>query len=107
MYPEKMASLPGLLALLLYASAAPAQSNPDLCKEVPAIAAELTQISGLQLHHAVPCDFITKAKINEFLQKRVKETAKPDEIRAEELTLKKFGLVPQDYDLAKNTVDLL
>ena len=33
--------------------------------------------------------------------------AKPGEIRAEELTLKKFGLVPQDFDLAKNTVDLL
>jgi hypothetical protein len=55
----------------------------------------------------VPCDFITKAKINEFLQKRVKDVAKPGEIRAEELTLKKFGLVPQDFDLAKNTVDLL
>ncbi len=107
MYPEKMASLSGLLALLLYASAAPAQSNPDLCKEVPAIAAELTQISGLPLHHAVPCDFITKAKVNEFLNKRIQEETKPDEIRAEELTLKKFGLVPQDFDLAKTTVDLL
>jgi hypothetical protein len=55
----------------------------------------------------VPCDFITKEKINEFLNKRVKEVAKPEEIRAEELTLKKFGLVPNDFDLAKNTVDLL
>jgi hypothetical protein len=61
----------------------------------------------MELHHPVPCDFITKAKINEFLKKRVSEVAKPDEIRAEELTLKKFGLVPQDFDLAKNTVDLL
>ncbi len=55
----------------------------------------------------MPCDFITKSKINEFLKKRVKDVAKPEEIRAEELTLKKFGLVPQDFDLAKNTVDLL
>ena len=61
----------------------------------------------MPLHHPVPCDFITKEKINEFLNKRVKEVAKPEEIRAEELTLKKFGLVPQDFDLAKNTVDLL
>jgi hypothetical protein len=61
----------------------------------------------MPLYHPVPCDFITKEKINEFLQKRVKEVAKPEEIRAEELTLKKFGLVPQDFDLAKNTVDLL
>ena len=68
---------------------------------------ELTQFSGMELRHAVPCDFITKEKINEFLKKRVKEVAKPEEIRAEELTLKKFGLVPPDFDLAKSTVDLL
>jgi hypothetical protein len=55
----------------------------------------------------VPCDFISKAKIGEFLQKRVKEVAKPEELRAEELTLKKFGLVPAEFDLAKSTVDLL
>jgi len=97
----------GLLTLLLYAAAAPAQSNPGLCKEVPTIAEELTQISGMPLRHAVPCDFISKAKVNEFLNKRVKEETKPEEIRAEELTLKKFGLVPQDFDLAKTTIDLL
>ncbi len=102
-----MVRFTGLLSLLLYAAAASAQANPGLCKEVPTIAEELTQISGMKLRHAVPCDFITKAKINEFLNKRVKEEAKPDEIRAEELTLKKFGLVPQDFDLAKTTVDLL
>ena len=45
----------------------------------------------------VPCDFITKEKINEFLNKRVKEVAKPEEIRAEELTLKKFGLVAAGF----------
>src|SRR5690242_20184811 len=61
----------------------------------------------MQLYHQVPCDFITKDKINEFLKKRVKEVAKPEDIRAEELTLKKFGLVPPEFDLAKNTVDLL
>ena len=43
----------------------------------------------------------------EFLKKRVKDVAAPEELRAEDLTLKKFGLVPQDFDLAKNTVDLL
>jgi len=87
-----------------------AQTDPraqKLCGEANAIAVELTKISGMPLHHPVPCDFITKDKINEFLKKRVKEVAKPEEIRAEELTLKKFGLVPQDFDLAGNTVDLL
>src|SRR5437764_26039 len=61
----------------------------------------------MPLKHPVPCDFISKDKINTFLNQRVKEVAKPEEIRAEELTLKKFGLVPEDFNLARNTVDLL
>ena len=96
--------------LLLLAGAAAAQSDPraqKLCGEANRIAVELTQISGMKLHHPVPCDFITKEKINDFLKKRVKEVAKPEEVRAEELTLKKFGLVPADFDLAGSTVDLL
>ena len=99
-----------LLGSLACAALAAGQTDPrakDLCGEANRIAQDLTKISGMPLHHPVPCDFITKEKINEFLNKRVKEVAKPEEIRAEELTLKKFGLVPKDFDLAKNTVDLL
>ncbi len=68
---------------------------------------QLSEITGMKVHHEVPCAFITKADVNKFLKDRVHEVAKPDEIRAEELTLKKFNFVPQDFDLAKNTVDLL
>ena len=61
----------------------------------------------MTVHHQVPCAFITKADVNKFLKDRIHEVAKPDEIRAEELTLKKFNFVPADFDLAKSTVDLL
>jgi hypothetical protein len=71
------------------------------------IAKELAEISGMKLHHPVPCDFISKDKVNEFLKKRVKEVATPEELRAQELALKKFGLVPPDYNLADSTIDLL
>ena len=40
------------------------------------------------------------------MKDRVKEATQED-IRIEELTLKKFGFVPKDFDLAKTTVDLL
>lgn len=100
------------IAFLLLACAAPVPAQPDpranaLCGQIGNIAEVLTRISGMQLRHPVPCGFITKEKINEFLNQRVKEVAKPEEIRAEELTLKKFGLVPPDFDLAKTTVALL
>ncbi len=55
----------------------------------------------------MPAEIITRDKVKEFLQKRMKEASSPEEIRVEELTLKKFGFVPPDFDLAKNTVDLL
>jgi hypothetical protein len=78
-----------------------------LCAQIPPLAEALTKVSGMNMRHPVPCDFITKDKIKEFLNKRIKDVAKPEDLRAEELTLKKFGLVPADFDLAKNTIDLL
>ncbi len=68
--------------------------------------AELSQITGLRLHKPVPHQLISRDQVHQFLNDRVKE-ATPDDIRIEELTLKKFGFVPQDFDLAKTTVDLL
>src|SRR5262249_49794592 len=38
---------------------------------------------------------------------RIKEAVKPEDIRAEEIALKKLGLAPADFDLRKMTVDLL
>jgi hypothetical protein len=96
--------------VLTFLVRAAAQSDGDakaLCAQAGAITRELTGISGMKLHHPVPCDFITKDKINAFLKKRVKEVASPEDIRAEEMTLKKFGFVPQDFDLTGTTVDLL
>jgi hypothetical protein len=99
-----------ILAFLVAACPALAQSAANarnLCSQVPAIAQSLTRISGMKLMHAVPCDFITKEKINQFLKQRVHEDENPEDIRAEELVLKRFGFVPQDYNLADSTVDLL
>jgi hypothetical protein len=89
------------------AAQARSEQAAGLCGQAGKIAAELAQISGLKLHHPVPCDFISKEKVNEFLKKRVKDVSSPEELRAEELTLKKFGLVPPDFKLADTTVDLL
>src|ERR1017187_9817272 len=81
-----------LLLILLGAAPAPAQpgDSAKLCALTPPLAEQLTKISGMPLRHAVPCAFITKEKIKEFLNKRVKEVAKPEDLRAEELTLKKL-----------------
>lgn len=101
-----------LLALLLAAAAAPQSAvEPgqarEIFDEIGAILRDLHEITGFKIRHQVPAEIISRDKVKDFLEKRMKETTTPEEIRAEELTLKKFGLVPQDFDLAKNTVDLL
>ena len=102
-----------LLALLLAAAPAAAQSGVDVAQareifsEIGGILQDLHEITGYRIKHRVPAEIITRDKVKEFLQQRMKEATSPEEIRVEELTLKKFGLVPQDFDLAKNTVDLL
>ena len=98
-----------LLLILLWAAPMLAQEDKasKLCAQIPPLAEEISRISGMFLRHPVPCDFISKEKIGEFLNKRVKDVVKPEDLRAEELTLKKFGLVPADFNLAKSTVELL
>ncbi len=68
---------------------------------------DLNQITGFKIHHKVPFDLITKDQVNQFLKDRIKQEADPEDLRIEDLSLKKFGFVPQDFDLAKTEVDLL
>jgi hypothetical protein len=68
---------------------------------------DLTAITGLKIHHKIPFDLISKDQVNKFLKDRVEDVSTPEDLRIEALSLKKFGFVPQDFDLAKNTVDLL
>ena len=100
-----------LICILLFVAAAGAETSRDesraIFAEIDRTLDELAKISGLRLHKKVPSDLISKDKVNEFLKKKVKEVSSPNEVRAEELTLKKFGLVPQDFDLAQTTVDVL
>jgi len=101
-----------LLLLVLPATAVLAQpavqeDRQQLFREIQVILADLQEITGLKPLKAVPHEFITKPQVKQFLEDRIKEEIKPEELRAEELTLKKFGFVPQDYDLKGATIELL
>ncbi|MBV8812297.1 MAG: hypothetical protein JO033_26810 [Acidobacteriaceae bacterium] len=75
--------------------------------QINAIVKTLSEITGLKEEHPVPYGRMSKGQLRHFLNKRIKKTLKPEEIHADELTLKMFGLVPQNYDLRRSTVDLL
>lgn len=96
----------GAIALLLFAARPQAASDPAFA-QLDKIVQTLSGITGLTEKHPVPYGRMTKRQLRQFLNKRIKKTVKPEEIRADEISLKMFGLVPQDYDLKKSTIDLL
>src|SRR4051794_12256553 len=67
----------------------------------------LSEITGWKPMKKVECDTMDRVALKHYLERKVKEDIKPDEIRAEEMMLKKFGFAPQDFDLARTMVDLL
>jgi hypothetical protein len=93
----------GVIAALL-AAPMPAQ---ELFANIGHIKDGLAAITGLPFKHDVPYALINKDQLRRYLQQRLRDTMKPDEARAEELTLKMLGLVPADFDLRQSTLDLL
>ena len=67
----------------------------------------LKAITGLDARKRIDYDLITRDKVNQFLKDQIKESIKPEELRAEEITLKKLGFAPPDFNLEKSTVDLM
>jgi hypothetical protein len=96
-----------LIPLLLWAGVLYPATGLPTKEEVQQTLGELSAITGFPVKHPVAFESITREQINRYLQDRIKEATKPAELRAEELTLKKFGFVPQSFDLRKNTIDLL
>ncbi|MDQ6705158.1 MAG: hypothetical protein M3Z85_04225 [Acidobacteriota bacterium] len=98
-----------LLAIALAAAAVSFAGSASLPAgaEIDGILQELSAITGFPVRHKVAFESITREQVNRFLQERIEEVVKPAELKAEELTLKKFGFVPADFDLKQTTVALL
>lgn len=92
--------------LLLTASLGAATVAPSR-EAIDTAMAQLAKVTGFTIKHPVDFELITRDQVNKFLKDRIQESVKPEEVRAEEVTLKKFGFVPQDFDLKKTTIDLL
>lgn len=104
---RSVASLLVAIASFWLLAARPKGSNDPVFTQIDSIVKSLAEITGLPEEHPVAYGRMTKKQLHQFLTKRIKKTLKPEEIHADELALKMFGLVPQDFDLRKSTVDLL
>jgi hypothetical protein len=107
MSKTKRKSTGRLLLCLLVSAVWAEKTDRSIFDEIGRDLDDLTEITGLKIHHKVPFDLISKDQVNHFLNDRVGQVSTPEDLRIEELALKKFGFVPQDFDLAKTTVDLL
>jgi hypothetical protein len=93
-----------LAALLLFFTAA--AQTPDRA-EIDRTLRQLSEVTGFSVKRPVPTEAMTREQWKVWLEQELKRRVKPEEIRRDELVLKKFGLVPPDFDLKKTTVDLL
>jgi len=84
-----------------------ASSKLPTAEEINSVLKELADITGFQIRRQLPFASITREQVNEYLKEQIRRSVKPDEIRAQETTLKKFGFVPADFDLKQTTIDLL
>jgi hypothetical protein len=67
----------------------------------------LSGISGLAVLKPVQQQTMARDQLKGYFEERIKEVVKPEEIRIEELGLKKMGFAPKDFDLKKTTVELM
>lgn len=84
-----------------------AASRLPTAQEIDSILKELSDITGFRIRKRLPFALITRDEVNRYIKEQIRESVKPDEIRAEEVTLKKFGFAPPEFDLKKTTIDLL
>ena len=72
-----------------------------------AILRSLSDITGLAMLKPVAQITMPREKLKSYFDERISEVVKPEEIRIEELALKKLGFAPPEFDLRKTTVDLM
>lgn len=107
MYRRILSAALILFAPVFFVAGREKTGNDPIFRQINVIVQSLSDISGLSEEHPVPYGRMSKHQLRQFLTKRIRKTLKPEEIHADELTLKLFGLVPQDFDLKKSTIDLL
>ncbi len=92
------------------ASAPPPVVNPRgaaVAAATDEVLRETSDIRKLTVLHPVKSGAQSRADIERMLIKNLDEETTPEELRAAELALKKFGLVPADFQLRPFTIKLL
>ncbi len=79
----------------------------DLFREADNILEFASKDSGLPIRHSVKKKLTSRDEVERFLRKHMGEDEDAQRMRGSELVLKKFGLLPRDFDLQKFLIALL
>lgn len=79
----------------------------ELLKKADTIAQSVSRLRGLKQKTRIKRGVMQKDEIRKRLIERVDDEYSPEEIRAEELAMKRLGLLPADADYKKLVIDLL
>jgi len=74
---------------------------------VDGLVKSLSEITGWDVRRKVPSKMLSKDDFRRYVESRMKQDSNKQEIHNEEITLKMFGFVPQDFNLAAETVELV
>jgi hypothetical protein len=100
--------MPARLVILAFlALAALAQPASTLFKQVDEMVMTLSGLTGWQIRERVPSEMLSNDRFRHLVEDGIKKESHEKDIRAEEITLKMFGFVPQDFDLKQEAVDLV
>ena len=84
-----------------------AQDEHELLKKADVIAQRVVKLRGLQQKRPIARGVMQKDEIRQRLLKRIDEEYTADELAAEELALKRLGLLPEDTNYKKLVIELL
>ena len=98
---KRFAAILAFLAILCAAAWArpAAEDEQQLFRQIDEILTSLSEITGFKMLKPVSHELISPARLRQYIEERVQEEVKPEELRAEELVLKKFGFVPREFDI--------
>ncbi len=95
-----------IVSLLVVSLTASAQSS-TLFNHVDGMLASLSRITGWKVKRTVPSEVLTREQFSKLVEEGLADSESDKETRAAELTLKMFGLVPWDYNLARESASLI
>ncbi len=101
-----MKKLSRVLAALLFVASLHAEPAA-IFSQVDEMLAALTRITGWEVKRAVPREILSREDFAKMVEEGVQEAENDKDVHAAELTLKMLGLAPWDFNLARESGDLM